>query len=113
MGLRKIVFGHPDSHSVGAQMEHIKAMAEMNFFVEFTFLGLLPAFWRISIQEVCKRIKEIGAERSILTTDAGFEWTPPPPEMMRMFISSLLTQGITGDEIKTMVRKNPSELLNV
>ena len=113
LGLRKIIFGHPDSHSVGARMEHIKAMAEMNFFVEFVFLGLLPAFWRISIQEVCKRIKEIGAERSILTTDAGFPWTPPPAEMIRMFIGSLLTQGITGNEIEMMVRKNPSELLNV
>jgi predicted metal-dependent phosphotriesterase family hydrolase len=30
-----------------------------------------------------------------------------------MFIASLLTQGITGDEIEIMVRKNPSELLNV
>jgi hypothetical protein len=113
MDIRKIIFGHPDSKAVGAQMEHIRAMAEMKFFVEFTFLGLLPAFWRISIQEVCKRIKEVGAERSILTTDAGFEWPPPHSEMMRMFISSLLTQGITGDEIEMMVRKNPSELLNV
>jgi len=113
MGLKKLIFCHPDSKTVGAQMEHIKAMAEMNFFVEFTFLGLLPAFWRISIQEICRRIKEIGAERSILTTDTFFEWTPPPSEMLRMFISSLLTQGITGDEIELMVRKNPSELLNV
>ena len=85
----------------------------MNFFVEFTFLGLLPAFWRISIKEVCQRIREIGAERSILTTDAFFEWTPPPSEMMRMYIGSLLDQGIAGDEIDIMARKNPSELLSI
>jgi hypothetical protein len=113
MGLKKLIFCHPDSKTVGAQMEHVKEMAGMNFFVEFTFLGLLPAFWRISLTEICKRIKEIGAERSILTTDAFFEWTPPPSEMMRMYIGSLLDQGITGDEIEMMVRKNPSELLNV
>ena len=113
MGFKKLIFCHPDSKSIGAEMEHIQEMARMNFFVEFTFLGLLPAFWRISIQEVARRIKEIGAERSVLTTDAFFEWTPPPPEMMRMFISSLLTQGITGEEIEMMVRKNPGDLLNV
>jgi len=113
MGLKKLIFCHPDSKTVGAQMEHVKEMAEMNFFVEFTFLGLLPAFWRISLKEICQRIKEIGAERSILTTDTFFEWTPPPSEMMRMFISSLLDQGITGDEIEIMAQKNPSELLNV
>src|SRR4030042_268686 len=113
MGLKKLIFCHPDSKTVGAQMEHIKEMAKMNFFVEFTFLGLLPAFWRISLKEICQRIKEIGAERSILTTDTFFEWTPPPSEMMRMYIGSLLDQGITGDEIDIMVRKTPSELLNV
>jgi len=113
MGLKKLIFCHPDSKTVGAQMEHVKEMAGMNFFVEFTFLGLLPAFWRISLAEICKRIKEIGAERSILTTDAFFEWTPPPSEMMRMYIGSLLDHGMTGDEIEMMVRKNPSELLNL
>jgi len=113
MGFRKLIFCHPDSGAVGGQMEHIKEMAGMNFFVEFTFLGLLPAFWRISIQEVCRRIKEIGAERSVLTTDSFFEWATPPPEMMRMFIASLLTQGITGEEIELMVQKNPGDLLNV
>lgn len=78
MGIKKLIFCHPDSKTVGAQMEHIKEMAGMNFFVEFTFLGLLPAFYRISIQEVVKRIKEIGAQRSILTTDFFFEWASPP-----------------------------------
>ncbi len=112
MGIKKLVFCHPDSKTVGAQMEHIREMAGMNFFVEFTFLGLLPAFYRISIQEVVKRIKEIGAERSILTTDFFFEWASPPSEMMRMFISSLLAHGVTPEEIDLMARKNPSFLLN-
>ena len=113
MGLKKLIFGHPDSKSVGGQVEHIKEMAEMNFFVEFTFLGLLPAFQRISPKEICQRIKEIGAKRSILTTDTFFEWTPPPSEMMRMFIATSLEEGITRDEIETMIRRNPEELLNV
>jgi predicted metal-dependent phosphotriesterase family hydrolase len=113
MGLKKFVFGHPDSKSVGGEIDHIKAIAEMGFYVEFVFLGLLPAFQRISIQEVCRRIKEIGANHSILTTDAFFEWTPPMSEMMRMFIGTLLEQGITKSEIEMMVRKNPGELLNV
>jgi hypothetical protein len=113
MGLKKFVFGHPDSKSVGGQMEHIKAIAEMGFYVEFVFLGLLPPFQRISIQEVARRIKEIGANHSILTTDAFFEWTPPLSEMMRMFIGTLLDQGITESEIEMMVRKNPGALLSV
>jgi hypothetical protein len=113
IGLKKLIFCHPDSRAVGAQMEHIKEMAEMGFFIEFTFLGLLPAFYRISIQEVVKRIREVGAKQSVLTTDSFFEWASPPSEMMRMFISSLLAQGITAEEIDLMARKNPSAMLNV
>lgn len=113
IGLKKLIFGHPDSKSVGGGMEHIKEIAEMDFFVEFTFLGMLPAFQRISPKEICWRIREIGAKRSILTTDTFFEWTPPPSEMMRMFVATILGEGITEDEIKTMICRNPEALLNV
>jgi hypothetical protein len=113
IGLKKLVFGHPDSKSVGAQMEHIKEMAEMDFFIEFAFLGLLPAFQRITAKEICHRIREVGASHSIITTDAFFEWTPPPSEMLRMFIGTLRDQGITEEEIEVMVKNNPRKLLGV
>jgi hypothetical protein len=113
MGFKKLLLSHPDSNAVGATMEQVKQMAEMGFFIETTFLGLLPAFWRISLKEICQRIKEVGARRWVLSTDAFFEWTPPPAEMMRMFIGSVLSGGMSADEVDLMVRKNPSELLNV
>ena len=113
MGFKKLLLSHPDSNAVGATMEQVKQMAEMGFFIETTFLGLLPAFWRISLKEICQRIKEVGARRWVLSTDAFFEWTPPPAEMMRMFIGSVLSGGMSADEVDLMVRKNQSELLNV
>jgi hypothetical protein len=113
MGFKKLLFSHPDSNAVGATMEHVKEMAKMGFFIETTFLGLLPAFWRISVKEVCQRIREVGAERWVLSTDTFFDWTSPPSEMMRMFIGSMLAGGMSGDEIKTMVQRNPGELLNI
>jgi hypothetical protein len=113
MGLKKLIFCHPDSKSVGADMEHIKKMSGMDFFIEFAYLGLLPGFKRITAQEISQRIKEVGAEHSILTTDAFFDWTPPPPEMLRMFIGDLLEQGISKDEIEIMVKNNPSQLLGL
>jgi hypothetical protein len=85
----------------------------MDFFIECSFLLMLPVFQRVSPKEYYRRIKEIGANRIIMTTDSFFEWTPPPAEMMRMFVATMLDQGITGDEIEMMIRKNPGELLNV
>jgi len=113
IGFKKLIFCHPDSKTVGATMDHIREMARMNCYIEFCFLGLLPAYYRISVQEVIKRIKEVGAERCILSTDSFFEWASPPSEMMRMFIGSLLARGISEAEIDIMARKNPCALLNL
>lgn len=112
MGFKKLLMTHPDSNAVGATMDHVKEMAGMGFFIETTFLGLLPAFWRISLKDLCQRIKDVGAKRWVLSTDTFFEWSAPPSEMMRMFIASALSAGMTADEVDLMVRKNPSELLN-
>lgn len=112
MGFKKLMMTHPDSNAVGATMDHMREMASMGFFIETTFLGLLPAFWRISLAELCSRIKDVGANRWVLSTDTFFEWSSPPSEMMRMFIASMLAAGMSKDEVDLMVRKNPSELLN-
>jgi hypothetical protein len=113
MGFKKLLLSHPDSNSVGATMEQVKEMAEMGFFIETTFLGLMPAFWRISLKDICQRIREVGARRWVLSTDTFFEWSAPPSEMMRMFIASVLSCGMSADEVDLMVRKNPSELLSL
>jgi predicted metal-dependent phosphotriesterase family hydrolase len=38
---------------------------------------------------------------------------PSPAEGLRMFILSLMNQGITREEIDIMVRKNPAKLLGL
>ncbi|HOG15706.1 MAG TPA: DUF6282 family protein [Syntrophales bacterium] len=112
MGFKKLLMSHPDSRAVGATMDQVKEFAGMGYFIETTFLGLLPAFWRLSIQDLCARIREVGARRWVLSTDTFFEWSAPPSEMMRMFIASMLAAGMPSEDVDLMVRKNPSELLN-
>jgi len=112
MEFKKLLMSHPDSRAVGATMDQVKEFAEMGFFIETTFLGLLPAFWRIGIQDLCGMIRQVGARRWVLSTDTFFEWSAPPSEMMRMFIASMLVAGMSSEEVDLMVRKNPSELLN-
>ena len=113
MGFKKLMMTHPDSRTVGATMDHIKEFTDLGYFIETTFLGLLPAFWRMSIQDLCARIREVGARRWVLSTDTFFEWSSPPSEMMRMFIGSMLAAGMPAEDVDLMVRKNPGELLNV
>jgi predicted TIM-barrel fold metal-dependent hydrolase len=58
-------------------------------------------------------IKEIGADRCILTTDSFFDWVPPEPEIMRMAIATYLELGISEEEMRMMVQRNPAVLLGL
>ena len=48
-----------------------------------------------------------------MTTDAQLDWNPPPPEMLRMFIASMLRMGLKSKEIRLMVQENPSRLVDL
>ncbi|MEA4846956.1 MAG: DUF6282 family protein [Clostridiaceae bacterium] len=112
IGFTKLLLTHPDSNAVGGTVDHCREFANMDFFVETTFLGLMPAFWRISVKDLVSRIHDIGAEHWVLSTDSFFEWCAPTCEMMRMCIGTMLSGGCTFDEVDLMVRKNPAFLLN-
>jgi hypothetical protein len=46
-----------------------------------------------------------------MSSDAIEGWNPSPPEILRMYISTMLTLGISEDDIYTMTHTNPEGLL--
>ena len=49
----------------------------------------------------------------MLATDFGQLHHPIPPEGLRMFVQMLLEQGVSADDIRTMIVDNPASLLNL
>jgi hypothetical protein len=113
IGFNKLIFSHPDNLSVKASVQHMKEMASLDAYVEFCFLGMLPLLQHKHPRDMARLIREVGAERCILSSDSFYDWPPPVPELMRMGIASLLEVGITDDEIKIMVQHNPACLLGL
>ena len=113
IGYKKMVFGHPDSHSIKASVEQMKEFAEAGGYVEFTFIGTLSLLQDKHPRDMVKLVKEVGAERCILSTDSFFDWVPPAPEILRMAIASFLELGVTKEEIRMMVQRNPAVLLGL
>ena len=111
MGFEKLLMSHPYGRSVGASTEHLKAIAGLGFFMEYTCLSVMLNKTPVSMAEVCRRIRAIGARHWVLSSDT-FQSSPPPSEMMRSLIEMLLQEGMTAGEVDWMVRKNPGELLN-
>ena len=62
---------------------------------------------------VAQQMQEIGVEHCIMATDFGRYALSTPVEGLRQFIACLLDLGISSDDIKTMVKRNPEKLLGL
>ena len=113
IGFQKLIFSHPDNPSVKASIEEMKEAIRLGAYVEFCFLGTLPLLQRKHPRDMVNLIREVGADRCILTTDSFYDWVPPEPEIMRMGIANLLELGISEDEMRMMVQHNPAKLLGL
>jgi hypothetical protein len=68
--------------------------------------------WRnVSYKESAERIKAIGAQHFLLSTDLGQTGNPSPPDGLRMLVGGLMAEGITKEQITTMGREVPGRLL--
>jgi hypothetical protein len=88
-------------------------MARLGAYIEMTALSIMPPNQRIHPKEMLEVIRDVGAEHCVMTTDAFFEWTGPPAEMMRIFIGSLLALSVEPEKIKRMVQTNPASILGL
>ena len=117
LGIRKLLVTHPLDPEFSDQvpsMDEIKRLVAMGAIIELTFVCHLPTEFSRNPKHTAAAIKEIGAEHCIISTDLGlFMYNPPPVEGMRMFIASLMRNGITDKEIELMAKVNPSKLLGL
>ena len=116
VGVEKIVITHPSdaefvvqAHSVG----ELQRLAGMGAFIEQTFVTMLPTEWSHPPGPRIKAMREIGFEHCIMSTDLGQFWNLPPAEGMRLFMATLLRNGVSQSEIEMMVKKNPARLLSL
>jgi hypothetical protein len=64
-------------------------------------------------QYTAQIIKAVGANRCIMSTDYGTEGRYNPVEAMRVFIRTMMREGIGRDEIDIMTKENPVRVLGL
>jgi hypothetical protein len=107
------LLAHPFSRSVGASIEDQKEVARRGGYVEHCFITTMPMHQRLELSKIVEAIEAVGPEQTVLTTDAIQTWNPPPPEVMRMYIASLLQLKVDLAAIRTMTRDNPKKILKL
>lgn len=104
---------HPFSRSVGASIDDQKEVAKRGGYIEHCFITTMPMHQRLELSRIVEAIQEIGPSQTVLTTDAIQTWNPPPPELMRMYIASLLQLNIEEEAIRRMIQENPVKILGL
>lgn len=116
VGVSKIVATHPLS-KLGMEsrltLEQQQQLAEKGIFIEHTCFSIMPTGGKLDINEVVEAIRRVGTRHCIISTDFGQAHHPPAPEGMRMFIAALLRHGLSEDEIETIAKVNPGNLLGL
>ena len=107
------MLAHPFSRSVGASIEEQKEVAKRGGYVEHCFITAMPMHQRLELSKIVEAIREVGPAQTVLTTDAIQTWNPPPPELMRMYVASLLYLRVEADLIAKMIKENPAKILGL
>ena len=92
-------------------MEEQKLMVNAGAKIEFPFLSCMPTDRGLSPENLIEKIRSVGVNNCIVTTDFGQLPNPSPVEGMRMAIATLLHQGMTNNEFQALVRINPLSLI--
>jgi len=107
--IKKIIINHPLTRVVGANIDQQKEMARYAY-LEHCFVACMEKHDNLDPEVIAGVIKEIGAKRCIMATDFGQAHNPMPAEGMKMFVNSMLENGIKKSDIEKMSIENPSKL---
>lgn len=112
MGVR-FVMTHPMSGSVGASIEDQLEIVAHGGMIEHVLIGCMPMHQRADPRNIVEAIEAVGPEHCIMASDAIEAWNPPAPEVLRMFIASLLALGVKEDAVHLMTHDNPASALGL
>ena len=89
-----------------------KRLAADNVFMEHDYTAFTDIVRKKTpIESIVEQIREVGAERCIIASDAGNPNIPDLFVALKDFIRRLLKNGITENEVNLMTRETPRLLL--
>ena len=111
--IEKILIQHPDEGIAQIPFELQKLLVKKGAILEKCYLAVSDDFKDLTIEEMAKSIKRLGAENSVMITDYGQKHNIPPVKALSNFVKEMLSYGITEKEIEKMIISNPKQLLNI
>lgn len=107
----RMVLTHPEFDRTVIDAQTQKELAAAGVWVEKCWYNIAEG--NCTAAEMAEHIRTAGVEHCFLSTDRGQGNREQPVEAMLRFISALLEQGISEQEIAVMVRDVPAKVLGL
>lgn len=109
----RFVLTHACSGSVDASIEQQQDVAALGGYVEHVFINCMPMHQRGDPHRIAEAIMAVGPQNCVMASDAGEAWNPPAPEVLRMFIASMLALGVAPEAVRLMTHDNAAAALGL
>ena len=121
LGVKSVLITHALAEVPGLTLAQVKEVTGMGAFIEYVYLNDLMGpqahqawmrHWRrVSIPDLAKVVKEIGADHIIVSSDLGQLGNPVHPDGMETTVRGLLAAGISQADVDKMAKRNPARFL--
>ena len=110
-GVRRFLVQHPCFPVPALSTVELEPLVRAGAVVELTYLGISPHWQTSTIAVAAALLDRFGGERVVVSSDAGQDHSPAPPEALRGFAQSLHEHGVPEAELRKALVDTPSRLL--
>jgi hypothetical protein len=114
VGVSRLLVNHPN-FVVEATYDDARRWAALGAYVEHSLCMYDEdsSFYHWDVDTLVAWIEAVGPERSTLGSDLGQMGNPLPTDSFRKIVAKLLDRGLGEDDVRTLVARNPAELLGI
>ena len=111
-GVRRILVNHPN-YVLGASPTTAARWAEQGVYVEHSLGQYDPrsTFHKWNLDVLMEYVNEVGASRTILSSDLGQVGNPTPTEAFRAMVPRLAAAGVPAGTIRQLVATSAASLI--
>jgi hypothetical protein len=110
-GVRRFLVQHPCFPVPALSAEELEPLVRAGATVELTYLSISPLWQTSTVAEAAALLLRFGGERVVLSSDAGQDHSPAPPDALGAFAQSLHEDGVPEQELRKALVDTPSRLL--
>jgi len=113
LGHGKVLIDHPEYHVTDLDGEQQAELVSFGATLNFPFLSISAEYGWSTAKRIADRIRSVGVENCVVSSDVGQSITPSAPEGLRSIGRQLLDVGISVADFETLTRTNPKRLLGL